>query len=143
MKLNTILRYAFVLSAVIPATCMLFISLLFLSDIISYGAATVYQGFFYTSIVFGALGYVGLILNLIPKFNKSYLTKLIFCLLGSIGFAIFLNLQGDYNTFRWIIEIQEPQEWIIFIWPNVVTLVLIMFFIYKLTFKNKLQSAIN
>lgn len=76
-------------------------------------------------MIFGLLGYIGLVMNLKQdKKIKSELLNFIFLTLGIIGFIMFNSIEGGIEAWKWIILIEEPDEWLIFVGPILITIIL-------------------
>jgi hypothetical protein len=75
------------------------------------------------SIVIGILGYVGLILLLVNR--KTKLNKVLTILLllsGIFGFVLFMYIEGGEQAWHWMINMEEPFELLILLFPVVVSL---------------------
>ena len=115
-----------VLSGLIPATYLLIIAGLFLSEIIPSLPEDSSQIKTLVSLLIGICGYIGLVIALIPKFYPKHLLKIAFCLAGILGFALFISVEGNGITWDWFAKMEEPDEWLVFMWPNTVCLILII-----------------
>ncbi len=79
------------------------------------------------SMLFGICGYIGLLLNLKQiKSKKSEVINFVFLILGVIGFIIFNSSIGGMNSWKWILTFEEPDEWLIFVTPILITIILIV-----------------
>ena len=136
--LKKILKYTFIASGFIPAHYLLFWAIYLLfgpllfgdSQNIKFDKETI---IFYGSLIIGTFGYFGLLLSLIPKFENKYIIKIFFLILGIIGFTIF-SIQGD-NGLNGFLESFYTHifsiDWFLWCWPNIVSLVLIVYFLFK------------
>ena len=116
---NTILT----ILAIMPMTFFLALSIYGLSAILSNFDAD--DTLILISIVFGILGYVGLLMNLKQEKSKGgELVNLIFLLLGILGFILFTSFQGGIIAWKWIITIDELDEWLVFVGPVLITIYL-------------------
>ena len=111
--------------ALLPMTFFLFVSI--------YGAFNILSSFHFNdtlvliSLIFGILGYAGLVMNL--KQNKKLKTEVInfiFLLLGIVGFVLFNSFEGGLKAWKWILMIEEPDEWLMFVGPTLITIILIL-----------------
>ena len=111
--------------ALLPMTFFLFVSI--------YGAFNILSSFHFNdtlvliSLIFGILGYAGLVMNL--KQNKKLKTEVInfiFLLLGIVGFVLFNSFVGGLKAWKWILMIEEPDEWLMFVGPTLITIILIL-----------------
>ncbi len=98
------------------------------------------------SLLFGILGYIGLLMNL--KQNKELKVELInfiLLVLGIVGFVLFNSCQGGLRAWKWILMIEEPDEWILFFGPILITLFLIVIKGKRLTklYKYKTKESIK
>jgi preprotein translocase subunit Sss1 len=77
------------------------------------------------AMVFGIIGYIGLIMNLkTEKKLKSECINFVFLLVGIIGFILFHSIKGGITAWKWIIFMEEPNEWIIFVGPMLMTIII-------------------
>lgn len=117
------LNLALTVIALIPMTFFLFLSIYGLVNALSrfdLGKAPIY-----ISMVFGVLGYVGLVMNLIQdKKLKAEVVNFIFLLLGIIGFMLFISLAGGLRVWKWVLFIEEPDEWAVIVGPILITIFL-------------------
>ena len=120
------LKYTFILSGLIPALILLFLTLLVLPDYIKSFRFISKEIILLGSMILGILGFFGLLLSIIPRFKKLCFTKMILLSLGIIGFLIFMSVTGGKKSWNWIINIEEFDEWIIWVWPNIVSTGLVL-----------------
>jgi hypothetical protein len=116
----------FTLSGLVPATILLGYTLLLLPNIVSNISLNIRQITLSLSLIFGLCGYIGLYFSLAPKFENKYLLKFIFLILGIVGWTIFTSVEFGRRGWAWILQVEEFNEWIIFVWPAIVALVLAM-----------------
>ncbi|MFM6994594.1 MAG: hypothetical protein ACKOWO_05730 [Sediminibacterium sp.] len=91
------------------------------------------------SILFGITGYIGLITSLaLPK--KNFLNFLLL-LLGLIGFSIFLSYEGGMKGWKWLLTIEEPEEWFILALPIIASLLGLIVNVIK-TIKNTSNTSL-
>ena len=135
--MRTYLKKLFILSGLLPATFLLGLTLLFLPDQIKNLSLELDEIFLFLSMIFGICGYIGLLLSLLPKFEHKYLLKFALLVLGIIGSVIFTTIAGGNRAWTWILNIEEFDEWIIWIWPLIVSIVLIGLNGRKLFSKNE------
>ena len=111
--------------ALLPMTFFLFVSI--------YGVFNILSSFHFNdilvliSLIFGILGYAGLVMNL--KQNKKLKTEVInfiFLLLGIVGFVLFNSFEGGLKAWKWILMIEEPDEWLMYVGPTLITIILIL-----------------
>jgi hypothetical protein len=69
----------------------------------------------------GICGYIGLIMILKGLHKTRHILKSIFLILGLIGFIIFVNYSGRNNFWKWILSVEEPDEWFIIMLPLIVS----------------------
>jgi len=81
--------------------------------------------FMVLSMIFGICGYIGLLLSLLPKLEQKYLLKFTLLVLGLIGSVTFTIVAGGKRAWTWVLNIEEFDEWIIWVWPLIVSIVLI------------------
>ena len=129
-----------VLSGLIPATYLLIIAGLFLSEIIPSLREDSSQTKTLFSLLMGICGYIGLVIALIPKFYPKHLVKILFCLIGILGFALFMTVEGNGITWNWFTKMEEPDAWLIFMWPNIVCIILIILNLIQWTKSSKSQE---
>lgn len=106
-----------------PMTFWLFLSI--------YGLKSILTNFDSNNIpivlamVFGIIGYIGLIMNLkTDKKMKAERINFVFLLVGIIGFILFHSIEGGLEAWKWIIFMEEPDEWIIFVGPILMTIII-------------------
>ncbi len=109
------------ITGLLPATFLLFFSLLALFNILNLDYLNQKHTLFLLSILLGTSGYIGLLTSLI--YPKKTLLNFIFLLLGLIGFSIFLSHDGGMRGWIWLVSIEEPDEWIIIAWPIIVSII--------------------
>lgn len=77
------------------------------------------------SMILGILGFVGLFMNLKQNRRlKPELLNFILLTFGIIGFVLFISLEGGIKAWKWIIMIEEPGEWLLFVVPLLITIFL-------------------
>ena len=85
-------------------------------------------------ITLGILGYVGLLMNLKKnKGQKWEFINLTFLISGIIGWVLFNSFVGGIEAWKWIIMIDEPDEWLIFVGPILLTMYLTIIKAKRLT----------
>jgi len=85
-------------------------------------------------IILGILGYVGLLMNLKKnKGQKWEFINLTFLISGIIGWVLFNSFVGGIEAWKWIIMIEEPDEWLIFVGPILLTMYLTIIKTKRLT----------
>lgn len=123
--MSTYLKKLFILSGLLPATFLLGLTFLFLPDLIKNLSLELVEIFMVLSMIFGICGYIGLLLSLLPKLEHKYLLKLTLLVLGIIGSVTFITIAGGKRAWTWVLNIEEFDEWIIWVWPLIVSIVLI------------------
>ena len=115
MKRETLNIFLTILT-LIPLTFYLIISVYALYNILSkFSVDTL---IILIPITLGILGYVGLLMNLKKdKGQKWEFINLIFLISGIIGWVLFNSFVGGIEAWKWIIMIEEPDEWLIFVGP--------------------------
>lgn len=148
--LKNIIKYNFIASGFLPAHCLLFgAAYLLLGPLLLGGIENIRFDketiIFYGSLIIGIFGYFGLLLSMIPIPENDFILKMKipFLILGIIGFIIF-STQEDHH-FDDLLESFSTDiftfDWFIFCWPNVVSLVLIVYFLVKLFSLKKRKTA--
>lgn len=123
--MSTYLKKLFILSGLLPATFLLGLTFLFLPDLIKNLSLELVEIFMVLSMIFGICGYIGLLLSLLPKLEHKYLLKLTLLVLGIIGSVTFITIAGGKRAWTWVLNIEEFDEWIIWVWPLIVSITLI------------------
>ena len=135
MKKETVNRILTIL-ALIPATLFMVLSIFGLVQILSN--FDIKDIPILLSIVFGLLGYVGLWMNLKQnKELKAELLNFLFLLLGIIGAVLFILFEGGMRAWKWIITVEDPVEWLIFVGPILIALYLLFLKGKRLMFLRK------
>jgi hypothetical protein len=131
MKKGTV-NIILTLVALIPMTFYMLLSI--------YGLTIVLSNFdvndvlILISMVFGILGYIGLVMNLKRhKKLKAELANFIFLLLGIIGFIMFISFEGGVDGWKWVILIEELDEWLVSVVPILITTLLTIIKAKRLT----------
>ena len=123
--MKSALKNLLIISALIPATVLLGLTYFFLPGFIMKITFSVEEVLILISMIFGIFGFLGLTLSLIPKFEKEYQMKVILLTLGVIGALVFMTITGGEKAWKWMLKIEELNEWIIWAWPILVSLILI------------------
>ena len=122
--MKTILYYIFLFSGLLPALYLLILTLFFLpgllKDFIYYHENGVAPILF--SCLLGICGFIGLISLIGRKAKQSYSLTITLLSLGIIGAIIFLIITGGREALEWVLSFEEPDEWFVFVWPNIVSL---------------------
>jgi hypothetical protein len=119
MKRETI-NILLTIIAIIPFTFFMFISVYGIINILS--RFDIKDSLLLSSMLFGIFGYVGLLMNLKQnKEIKNELLNFVFLSLGIIGFVMFNSFEGGTKAWKWIFTIEEPDEWLIFVGPILIT----------------------
>ena len=127
-KLNNFLT----ILTLIPLTFYLMISVYALYNILS--KFSVDALIILIPITLGILGYVGLLMNLKKnKGQKWEFINLTFLISGIIGWVLFNSFVGGIEAWKWIIMIDEPDEWLIFVGPILLTMYLTIIKAKRLT----------
>jgi len=127
-KLNNFLT----ILTLIPLTFYLMISVYALYNILS--KFSVDALIILIPITLGILGYVGLLMNLKKnKGQKWEFINLTFLISGIIGWVLFNSFVGGIEAWKWIIMIDEPDEWLIFVGPILLTVYLTIIKAKRLT----------
>jgi hypothetical protein len=118
-----IIRYILIISALIPATILLGFSFYALGKVL-VNLDKVYKIKYFSLLLtssLGILGYCGLfmLLTFYDKINPK--RALLFLICGIISFVIFTSM-GGVRAWLWVITMEEPDEWFIFVWPTVVSI---------------------
>jgi len=135
--MRTYLKKLFILSGLLPATFLLGLTFLFLPDQLKNLSLELDEIFMFLSMIFGICGYIGLLLSLLPKLEHKYLLKFILLVLGIIGSVIFTTIAGGKRAWTWVLNIEEFEEWIIWVWPLIVSIVIVGLNGQKLFNKNE------
>jgi hypothetical protein len=107
--------------ALVPATPLVFFSSLWLFQIhiIDYGI--------FISMIFGVFGYIGLIMNLFwNKPIKIEIVNFILLLFGFVGFFIFIIFERSGRVLKWVITMEEPDEFLILVSPTLISIILLL-----------------
>lgn len=141
MNKSPILKYTFIASGFLPAHYLLFWAVflllgpLFFGEIenIKFDKETI---IFYGSLIIGIFGYFGLLLFMIPIPENHFILKIKipFLILGIFGFITF-STQGDHHLDVFLESFFThifTFDWFLWCWPNVVSVVLIIYFLFKL-----------
>lgn len=108
-------------TGILPASILLFFSLIGFATIIIDNILDGRNIIILISIIFGIVGYVGLITSMI--FPRKALLNFILLLLGLIGFSIFLSYEAGLKGWKWLVTIEEPEEWFLPGLPFVATVI--------------------
>ncbi len=132
--MNKTVKHLLLLSAIVPATflvvmCVVVIVTL-LGSLSVQGEAAAYL---ITSIL-GILGYIGLIKLLMSPLNKGD-KAVLYCLLSGVAsFVIFVGISGP-RAWKWVLTLEEPGEWLVFVWPTMVSILFIVSMVKRLVWK--------
>jgi hypothetical protein len=123
--MKTYLKKLFILSGLLPATFMLVLTFLFLPNLIKNLSFEVVEILMLFSMILGICGYIGLLISLLSKLEYKYLLKFTLLVLGIIGSVTFTTIAGGKRAWAWVLNIEEFDEWIIWVWPIIVSIVLL------------------
>jgi len=127
----------FIISGLLPATFLLGLTFLFMPDLIKNLSFDFEEIAMLLSMIFGICGYIGLLLSILATFENKNPLKLIFLILGITGSMIFTSIAGGERAWTWVLNIEEFDEWIIWIWPLIVSFMLAIWNGQKLFIKNE------
>lgn len=117
---KNILHFIIVTSAILPATLLLFLNLIVAFNFIpriEFKSILILLVF-----VFGILGYIGLIMLLfLMKNKKKEALNMILLTCGICSFILFNSIEGGTRAWKWILTMEEPDEWFILVWPTLVS----------------------
>jgi hypothetical protein len=130
-------KRVFIISGLLPATFLLGLTFLFMPDLIKNLSFDFQEIVMLFSMLFGICGYIGLLLSITAKFENKNILKLTFLILGITGSIIFISIAGGKKAWTWVLNIEEFDEWIIWIWPLIVSFVLAILNGQKLFIKNE------
>jgi hypothetical protein len=115
------LTYKIILvTGLFPATFLLFFSFFGLANITSSNHLFQKDIIILTSILLGIVGYIGLITSL--TLPKKTLINFLLLFMGLIGFSIFISIEGGIRGWKWLLTIEEPEEWFLLAWPIITSL---------------------
>ncbi|MEA5141638.1 hypothetical protein [Arcicella rigui] len=123
--MKTYFKNIFILSGLLPATFLLGLTFLFLPDLIINLSLELVEISMVLSMIFGICGYLGLLFSLLPKLENKYQLKFILLVLGIIGSVTFTTITGRKRAWTWVFSIEEFEGWIIWVWPLIVSIILI------------------
>lgn len=122
--MKSFINYLFIFSAIIPATYLLFLCLLVLGEVVSDFSFNSESILYLLIGLSGIMGYLGLLFLFAENRIKN--AVIIMCLsLGVISLIIFTSIQG-IHAWKWILTMEEPDEWFILVWPSIVSVVQII-----------------
>ena len=122
MKLG--LRFLLIVSGLIPAMILLVLTILFLPGFIVEYDFSVKQTILILSMLFGLLGFHGLVLSILPMYDSKPRLKFILLAAGVIGSFMFTTIIGGKSAWVWILSVDEFDEWMIWTWPVIVSIIL-------------------
>ncbi|MDG1332715.1 MAG: hypothetical protein P8P74_10315 [Crocinitomicaceae bacterium] len=113
-----------------PETILLVFCFLLIGNLFSKGITDLESFTHLAMSLMGILGYIGLILLLLEDRIKKWF--IIFCLtLGIASFIIFISISGK-EAWKWVLTMEEIDEWFIFVWPSIVSIISIV----RITFQS-------
>ena len=128
-----VLYILFVLSGLIPATYLLFLTIFFGGVILlEMNKIDLTDLLILLCFLFGICGYLGLLSLLRGLQEKFYKTNLILLGTGFLGFFLFTTFIGQKRAWEWIFNIEEIDEWLVFMLPNIVSLTFIALILIKM-----------
>ena len=146
-----ILKYVIIVAGFIPANYLLFFAVLLLIGNFANSDFPKDYDFedmkFLLSLILGIFGYVGLFLSIIPLIEKKWflIVKIICLISGILGFMLFLG-SGDSDFSESFISLFnfkkyiKDWDWYAFVLPNVVSIILIVYYGYKLIQNHKVRQ---
>ena len=120
------LYYLFLLSGLIPSTILLFLTLSILPSLLIGFQFQKEELLVLLSCLLGICGFIGLIRLISRKTMKRYILTIILLSLGIIGSMSFLIMTGGQEALEWLLNFEEPDEWFLFAWPDIVALIFII-----------------
>lgn len=123
--MNPILKNIIIISAIIPASFLFYVSVFWIFVIIK-DIFHDWPAFVFTlCFSLGILGYIGLWRNLILSKSKRGFNSLLLGL-GIAGCVLFIIYEGGMNALNLMISFEEPFESLIMIWPIIVSIFIIV-----------------
>lgn len=123
-SMKAIVNIILIISGLIPATYLLFMCLFMIGKILSDWSFDSQSTIYLIISIFGVFGYIGLILLLLEhRIRKRLIVT--FLLMGILSFIIFIYQSGT-RAWNWLITMEEPDEWFIFVWPSIVAFISII-----------------
>ena len=133
--MKTIVNTVFIISGIIPATFLLLLCFFMIGKFFTDSYTDSSSTLFLFNSILGVFGYVGLIFLLLEHKVKSWVI-LCFLASGLCSFVIFNSIAGE-RAWRWILTMEEPNEWFIFVWPAIVAFVsIVRIMIERIIMKN-------
>lgn len=123
MKYKTI-KILLIISAIIPSTILAALNIF---GIIRMLVTPELRNLVYiVCFAFGILGYLGLwMLFLTNQNTKKKIINILFLICGILSFIIFTSIEGGKSAWNWIITFQELDEWIVYVYPSLISLLFI------------------
>jgi hypothetical protein len=125
-KMKLALKYLLIISGLIPALYLLGLTLIFLPGIVKDFDYSLVETIIIMSMLFGVLGFLGLVFSVLPRFENRPRLKFILLTAGVIGSFVFTTVAGGKKAWMWIFYIEEFDEWIIWAWPVIVSIILLV-----------------
>lgn len=140
MKYKTI-KILLIISAIIPATILAALNIF---GIIRMLTTPELKNLVYIiCFVFGILGYLGLwMLFLTNQNTKKKIINILFLICGILSFIIFTSIEGGKNAWNWIITFQELDEWIVYVYPSLISLLFIGLLTMQIIRQMRIQNTI-
>lgn len=130
--MKNLLQILLLISGFLPATYLSFLCILVLTSG-DHMHITVY-----IVCILGLGGYIGMFLLFLEHRVNNW-SIVVLLLAGIVSFILFVN-QGRDGAWKWVLTIEEPDEWFIFVWPSVIALLNITRLLIK---KLKPKRAVN
>ena len=119
--MKTTLYYIFWLSGVLPALILLVLTLAILPNLFVDFHFRIREVLILSASLLGMCGFLGLLRLGSGLERKNYVLTVSLLIAGIIGSIIFLMTTGGQRALKWIYTFEEPGEWFIFVWPNIVS----------------------
>ncbi|HWJ26727.1 MAG TPA: hypothetical protein VNS32_09295 [Flavisolibacter sp.] len=135
--MKNVLYILFIFSAIAPAIVLTFLTLGVLPTLILDFDFSLKGILLILSCIFCLCGFAGLILLMPGPIPRLYSINIFLLILGISGFVLFNIIEGGQKAWKWILTIEEPGEWFIYVWPNIVSLTFIIVLYRKILVNRK------
>ena len=133
--MKTTLYYIFLLSGILPAFILLGLTLAILPNLFVDFHFRIKEVLILSTALLGISGFIGLLRLSSGLDRKNNIVTVLLLISGIIGSTIFLITTGGQRAFHWIATFEEPGEWFILVWPNIVSATFTIVLLIKLSRK--------
>ena len=63
---------------------------------------------------------------------KSQIINIVLLICGIFSFIIFFSITNGIEAWKWVLIVEEPDEWFIFVYPSLISIIFVVFLLKEI-----------